>query len=499
LALSGVSPYQWRFGKADIISVHGRNDILEPSQSDGATVIQSVGRDPHFWLESGRLIDLRGYPLLSLSIHAQAADQLEIYLSCANHPPFSTTHGTGPVHLDAGHNELVFNLAEGRLRSFSGGPCLGSAYDSLRIDPGEALGNRFILRWLQLQSPTSPAHAEPVLRMDYAQAIKGPELPHFSASGRPLIIENVSTLAPPEWNRHRAQQIYLRNPSAILFSGPLPDRLQGVVDGTESPSPRPQVSLGGIGGVSALMLIGMALAMLMAAWLWRAKRIIGHRTMIFRRLLDRPRFQLALVITASLLAFQIIPYSVSLIPLLAASGVAFLTIILLLLRRGAPPALPPSHWSWLPRDIRAWRDTVLLSGVLVLLLLGVSAIAPPPVSLDIGSLAIHASRYTLWALLQQLILGPLLLARIHALNPDPWRAIAVAAMIFSAFHFPNFALMQVTLLAGLVWGWLYLRYRAVLPLAISHGILGSLFEHLLPEYLRWSGKVGIGYFQAMGL
>ncbi len=497
-ALSQISPYRWTFDAEGAISDHGRGDIDEPRFRNGAALLTARGDDPRLWIENRRLLDLRGYPLLSLDIHAEQGDRLQIHLSCATHPLFVTTHTLPPVAISAGANQLLIRLDQGRMHAFTGGPCPAAAFDGIRIDPGMTPGNRFTLDGIELLPEPSAAVDAPPMRMDYHQAMQRQTLPHFTESGRHLIIENVSTLAPPEWNRARAEALYLRNPSLILFSGPLPTRAEELLDGTRSATPRPPVAHAAAGWLSSMMLFCLTIITLSIAGLWRGQRILGHGRMVVRHLLDRPRIQLALVITASLLVFQIIPYSVTSMPLLILDAIAFLALVMLLLMRGAPPALPAGHWRWFPRTVDGWRDVALWTAALIGVLLIIAAIASPPGWPDPISLAIHATRYTLWALLQQLILGPLLIDRLHAVNGDKARSIVIGAIIFSAFHFPNFALICVTLVAGLIWGRLYLRYHALLPLALSHGVLGALFEHLLPGYLRWSGKVGVGYFQAMG-
>jgi len=74
--------------------------------------------------------------------------------------------------------------------------------------------------------------------------------------------------------------------------------------------------------------------------------------------------------------------------------------------------------------------------------------------------------------------------------------IALAAgFLFAIIHAPNFPLMVTTFLIGASWSYLFQRYGSVIPLALSHGILGSLFAELSPSFLRMNGVVGLHHFE----
>jgi hypothetical protein len=81
-----------------------------------------------------------------------------------------------------------------------------------------------------------------------------------------------------------------------------------------------------------------------------------------------------------------------------------------------------------------------------------------------------------WARLQQYIfkfywLGPWL-----PLVPA-WAAVAATALAFSAVHYPRWPVMGVTLVACTVWSLIYLRWRTLLPLVVSHGLLGTALHY----------------------
>jgi len=84
--------------------------------------------------------------------------------------------------------------------------------------------------------------------------------------------------------------------------------------------------------------------------------------------------------------------------------------------------------------------------------------------------------YLPWALLQQFVFQFYLLARLLLLMPV-WCAVGTTALAFSLVHFPRAPVMAVTLVAGAVWALLYRRHRALLPLAVSHALLGSALHY----------------------
>jgi uncharacterized protein len=51
---------------------------------------------------------------------------------------------------------------------------------------------------------------------------------------------------------------------------------------------------------------------------------------------------------------------------------------------------------------------------------------------------------------------------------------ALTAVVFSMAHFPNIPLMELTFLAGLVFTWLFIRFRNLWAIGILHGILGAM-------------------------
>ena len=151
-------------------------------------------------------------------------------------------------------------------------------------------------------------------------------------------------------------------------------------------------------------------------------------------------------------------------------------------------------------DGRAWRlslgFTAVALGVLAFaaVLVARAAGVPPLERFGNWHIAIAAALYLPWALLQQFIFQFYLFPRWLRLVPVPV-AVALTALAFAAVHFPRWPVMAVTIVAGAVWALLYYRWRRVLPLAVSHALLGSalhywvfgndLLERWLPLLDRW--------------
>jgi membrane protease YdiL (CAAX protease family) len=87
-----------------------------------------------------------------------------------------------------------------------------------------------------------------------------------------------------------------------------------------------------------------------------------------------------------------------------------------------------------------------------------------------------AALYLPWALLQQYIFQFYWFGRWLQLVPAA-AAVALTAVAFAAVHFPRWPVMAVTLVAGTVWALIYLRWRRLLPLALSHALLGTALHY----------------------
>ncbi|MGP8259177.1 MAG: type II CAAX prenyl endopeptidase Rce1 family protein [Acidobacteriaceae bacterium] len=101
--------------------------------------------------------------------------------------------------------------------------------------------------------------------------------------------------------------------------------------------------------------------------------------------------------------------------------------------------------------------------------------------------------YAIWSVLQQVLLQVFFLARLMRLLRGPASAVLAAAAIFSLAHLPNPILTVSAFLWGLAACLLFLRYRNLYPLAITHAILGITLAITVPGPVIRNMRVGYGY------
>ena len=103
--------------------------------------------------------------------------------------------------------------------------------------------------------------------------------------------------------------------------------------------------------------------------------------------------------------------------------------------------------------------------------------------------------YTVWALVQQLLLQGYFLARSLRLIPNPTIAALVTASVFAVAHLPNPILTPLTLIWGLAACLVFIRVRNVYPLAIAHAIFGISLAITIPPSILHNMRVGLGYLE----
>jgi hypothetical protein len=154
-----------------------------------------------------------------------------------------------------------------------------------------------------------------------------------------------------------------------------------------------------------------------------------------------------------------------------------------------------------PAGVRgAWAATLAFTAV-ALLVLAVLALfaaraAGTPALERFGNwhMLLAAALYFPWALLQQYIFQFYWFGRWLTLVPMAI-AVVLTALAFAAVHYPRWPVMAVTLIAGAAWALIYYRWRSLVPLAVSHALLGTalhywvfgndLLARWLPLLERW--------------
>ncbi len=145
------------------------------------------------------------------------------------------------------------------------------------------------------------------------------------------------------------------------------------------------------------------------------------------------------------------------------------------------------------RSIGAWRSCALptLSGAFVLIL--AFAFSENKASSSTFGAAV-ACKYLMFAGAQQWLLQTLVLENLRRAAVARFAAIVLSALTFALLHTPNFALMLLCFCAAMFWCNHYARHRQLLPLMLSHALLGFLSVSLFPPSLLRSADVGVAFF-----
>jgi membrane protease YdiL (CAAX protease family) len=104
--------------------------------------------------------------------------------------------------------------------------------------------------------------------------------------------------------------------------------------------------------------------------------------------------------------------------------------------------------------------------------------------------------YLPWALLQQTLFQFYLLGRVCTLCPSlsPLAQSLLNGLVFGAVHTTDIWIAILTTLGGTLWSVLYLRYRRLWPLVLSHALIGTTFYYWVYGYdlaSRWRVLIGV--------
>ena len=103
--------------------------------------------------------------------------------------------------------------------------------------------------------------------------------------------------------------------------------------------------------------------------------------------------------------------------------------------------------------------------------------------------------YTVWALMQQLLLQGYFLARLLRIVSNTTLAAFLSGSVFALAHLPNPILTPLTLIWGLAACFVFLRFQNVYPLAIAHAIFGITVAVSIPATILHNMRVGLGYIE----
>lgn len=102
--------------------------------------------------------------------------------------------------------------------------------------------------------------------------------------------------------------------------------------------------------------------------------------------------------------------------------------------------------------------------------------------------------YCIWGLFQQYVLNGYFVNRMRV-GLGVQAAPAVAAMLFTIAHWPNWFLMPITLLGGYSSARMYLWRPNLWALGLAHGTLGFLLYLFVPDSISHHLWVGPGYWR----
>jgi len=87
--------------------------------------------------------------------------------------------------------------------------------------------------------------------------------------------------------------------------------------------------------------------------------------------------------------------------------------------------------------------------------------------------------YLVWALVQQTLFQVYLLGRLHVIFPrlGDYGLATINGLAYALVHLPYLWVTLGTLPLGIVWTFLFIRYRKLWPLALSHAMLATAFYY----------------------
>lgn len=140
-----------------------------------------------------------------------------------------------------------------------------------------------------------------------------------------------------------------------------------------------------------------------------------------------------------------------------------------------PPPVAPDD-----RGREAWgaAGAFTVAGLAVLLAIGIARGLADGGGADVarrlgdGRAWLAVPVYFAWALLQQTLFQFYLLGRLLVLLPRT-AAVVLTGIAYALVHAPDVAIVLPTAAAGVVWTAIWLRDRRIVPIALSHAVLGA--------------------------
>lgn len=486
-----------------------RYDLDNLRFEEGMLKARSKGKDPYFWLNfKGRTLDAKIYDVIQVRFFSSAKSQMQLHVHFLESD--KVVYGTSNIPIEVGWQTITLPLSNQKWQTFYseaghmrvqtkkwGGQ--QQIVTGVRLDPLVHAEIDFAIDWIKLLSSSSSSSPGIKTHETTAESLRNSissvnllTQSWDSIRGQiaalregPSIVVDASPWRIPLSSVWLQEEIKKLAPQAIFFPHPINfNQMLQQASASSADLVDPLKTWRGHLFLTSLFIIGLTVLLLVYA------KKVSVRLSAW--------LELSLILVFSTLLWLLSTQSLDW--LFMSNAIGFLLVsILLLSNRGG---------NWLQKLGLIWptKAETLISVFLTLLIAGLmvflSTYYGQFASTNWNKLVEGFLIYPFWGIIQQIYLGPILTGLILASisgNQECSTRVAifvaiVVGFIFALAHAPNFSLMSATFVMGACWSYLYQRFGSIIPLAISHGILGSLFRELAPQQLRMNGSVGLSHF-----
>jgi hypothetical protein len=504
-AIKQESPFIWNMEQEGELLGLERYGFGELRFEDSQLKAHSLNRDPYFWLNlKGRMIDAKVYDTVQIRFYSDQKTNMQFHSHALGDG--KTVYGTFQIGVKPGWQTITLKLDQRKWQVFpeSKNAKLPSVRQwggkeqivtAVRIDPVVDADIDFAIDWVKFlsgksvgQLPQSQAELLPetVVELDLLNQ-SWPEIAPRIAElrGKPVIIADSSHWRLPLSTLWLREEIQKLAPQAIFFPRPVElSRVLKLADTANEDITNPLTGWRLV--ISLVSLVALACAILLVVFIKKVSLKLSASV------------ELALILIFSFLLWSLSAQSLDALFIINAIGFVFVSGFLMSTREG--------KWFAVlglvrPAKVEVWVSALLTLAVAALMLF-LSFYYGQLATTDWSKLLQGFIIYPFWGIVQQVYLGPVitgLLLAIVGRNSEQSSLVTlgvamVAGFLFSLVHAPNSALMMATFLMGSCWSYLYQRFGSIIPLAISHGLLGSLFRELAPLQLQMNGSVGLVHF-----
>lgn len=480
LAASGGTPWDWDFHRDNIVAGRVFGDA-QADFADDCLLVQSHRNPFEIGLRLPQLLPLREFPRLRLFAFAIAPAQAQLVVrerldgGAWTSSPFPLAGASAPTDIDVG--SVVWRAPDGTVQPAPAVAAMLRLRFSLPQDAvlqfnGATLRRPADFKRLDLSRKPALAQPDAPVQANVIPVYRVPDGGFSAAQIAAISMSSPQILAMPQLPRVERQRLLL----------------DAILDALPAAIVVPQDALGASFAQARREAADSMPAKVPAGLRWVAL-VLYAGVLLFARLFPprHPRWRALLEIALVLVG-----------PLWLVAGGHFSGQIdaaqKFLIACVAAFAISlgfPRDWRWLG-STRAW----LLALAVVALAAAIGMAAHECTGGAIRRIATpHVLRYAGWALIQQYLVCVVCTSRWKLAARSDAVAIWFGALGFALLHTPNASLMLATFAGGLCWCTLYLRERALLPLALSHAASAMVLIALLPPSWLYSAEVSARFFQ----